>query len=180
MATHNDTHLADKRGQPQRLRSLSSQHRTMAVVVVACPIKGSITCCGIINKNKNMTTHGELSEREETKNIIQSRQWLAGWARDELRSRRRRRLDAEKKNVKTEKIMCYAPDVRSQTDFGFGAVLWHPSHHQSSRCRAGQAGSQPVKQPLPQSILNFPALTLRRRSSRRRWSGRSKDQMLNA
>lgn len=28
--------------------------------------------------------------------------------------------DAEKKNVKTEKIMCYAPDVRSRTDFGFG------------------------------------------------------------
>lgn len=39
----------------------------------------------------------------------------------EQRSKRR----YEKKNVKTEKIMCYAPDVRSRTDFGFGAVLWH-------------------------------------------------------
>ena len=105
------------------------------VVVVVCPIKGSITCCwGLINKNKNIS---ELSSPATEKPPLDTSResWRrhtdlpptatlddeAGW-RDSAGSARLSKEAEKKKNVKTEKIMCYASDIRSN---GFGAVLWH-------------------------------------------------------
>lgn len=81
--------------------------------LAGCPIKGSITCFVWNYKQKQESRRNQKHHPARAPSM--DGQDLSQASEEEGDDD-----DAEKKNVKTEKIMCYAPDVRSRTDFGFG------------------------------------------------------------